>query len=58
MTLTEELYHALKMTPCACTMRWCKDGADREVIKQCARCKAMDRFDMEFSPARSPEFIQ
>jgi len=58
MTLTEELYYALKQKPCSCTMRWCKDGAEREVVKQCAGCKAIQRFDEEFSSARSPEYIQ
>jgi hypothetical protein len=58
MTLTEDLYHALKLTPCACTMRWVKDGAEREVVKQCSRCKAIQRFDEEFSPLRHPDLIQ
>lgn len=58
MTLTEELHHALVNCPCSCTMKWIKDGAEREVVKMCARCKALDRYNMEFSPMRSPEFIQ
>lgn len=58
VTLTEELYHALKLCPCSCTMRWCKDGAEMEVVKQCPKCKAIDRYEMEFSPMRSPDFIQ
>lgn len=58
MTLTEQLYRALKLAPCGCTMRWVKDGAEREVVKQCPMCAAIDRYDMEFSPERSPEFVQ
>jgi hypothetical protein len=58
LTLTEELASALRMMPCACTLRWIHDGAEREVVKMCSRCKAIQRFDEEFSALRSPELIQ
>ena len=58
VTLTEQLYRALKLAPCACTMRWCKDGAEREVVKQCPKCAAIQRFDEEFSAERSPDYVQ
>jgi hypothetical protein len=56
MTLTEELYHALKLSPCRCG--WVKNDKKERVEVKCSRCLAMDRYDMEFSPMRSPEYVQ
>jgi len=57
MTLTEELYNALKLCPCRCGR--VKDFSKDEWVQyKCARCVAIDRYDMEFSPARSPEYAQ
>lgn len=50
MTLTEELYHALKFYPCKCQMvggsKW-HVMANMEVAIKCARHKAMERYERE-----------
>ena len=57
MTLTEELYNALKLCPCRCGRA--KDfSSDQWVEVKCGRCKAMQRFDEEFSARRHPELVQ
>ena len=47
VTLAEELFRALSLTPCFCAMKWVKDGAEREVVKQCPRCRAVERYEKE-----------
>ena len=56
MKLTEELYRALKLSPDRCG--WVKNENGQRIETQCSRCKAIDRYEMEFSPARSPEYVQ
>ena len=56
MTITEELARALRLTPCRCG--WVKDEKGQRVETKCSRCLALDRFDIEFSEARSGEYVQ
>lgn len=51
--LAEALYRALVNCPCRCTLRWVKDGAEREVVAQCQRCAAVARYEAE-NPAPVP----
>ncbi len=30
---------------CACSMRWIKDGAEREIVKQCGRCRVIAEYE-------------
>jgi len=30
--------------PCSCSLRWVKDGAEREVVNQCARCRLIAEY--------------
>ncbi|MDR5727932.1 MAG: hypothetical protein RB191_10955 [Terriglobia bacterium] len=38
-----ELYRALKSKPCRCERAWTKDGY--VIVKQCAGCAALDRYE-------------
>jgi hypothetical protein len=31
----------IQLMPCSCTLRWIKDGAEREVVHQCQRCRIL-----------------
>lgn len=56
MTITEQLANALRLTPCRCG--WVKNDQKERIEVKCSRCIALDRYDIEFSAARSAEYVQ
>ena len=59
MTLEEQLYIALRSSPCRCTYTWRKPDAgnqgDRERTHHCSRCRALERYEQEKGIERSTE---
>lgn len=61
MTITEQLYNALKGCPCRCQMKGAEKWhlrAKMEVEMQCSRCVAIERYEAEYMPERSEEIVQ
>jgi len=42
--LIEAQHRVLLNMPCWCAMRWIKDGAEREVVKECSRCAVLREY--------------
>jgi hypothetical protein len=42
--LIDSQHHVILNMPCACTLRWIKDGSEREVVNQCSRCRAIAEY--------------
>ncbi len=47
-SLADQLYAALKLTPCRCLKRWGNEG-ELVTIQACSRCIAIERYEAENS---------
>jgi hypothetical protein len=41
-----DMHRVLCLMPCSCTLRWVKDGSEREVIRTCQRCIMINKYEV------------